>query len=68
MYYLRSQAATQAFQFTVEKQAPEQVDAVIPKVAAVLEASRCDSDDAIVQSQLDRTSCDMEGSCVSCGS
>jgi len=68
MYYLRSQAATQAFQFTVEKQAPEQVDAVIPKVAAVLEASSSDSDDAIVPSQLDGPSCDMEEGCISCGS
>jgi ribonucleoside-diphosphate reductase alpha chain len=68
MYYLRSQAATQAFQFTVEKQAPEQVDAVIPKVAAVLEASSSDSEDAIVPSQLDGPSCDMEEGCISCGS
>jgi len=68
MYYLRSQAATQAFQFTVEKQAPEQVDAVIPKVDAVLEASSSDSDDAIVPSQLDGPSCDMEEGCISCGS
>lgn len=68
MYYLRSQAATQAFQFTVEKQATEQVDAVIPKVAAVVEASSSDSEDAIVPSQLDGPSCDMDDGCVSCGS
>jgi ribonucleoside-diphosphate reductase alpha chain len=68
MYYLRSQAATQAFQFTVEKQAPEQVDAVIPKVAAVVEASSSDSADAIVPSKLDGPSCDMDEGCVSCGS
>jgi ribonucleoside-diphosphate reductase alpha chain len=68
MYYLRSQAATQAFQFTVEKQATEQVDAVIPKVAAVVEASSSDNGDAIVPSQLDGPSCDMEEGCISCGS
>jgi hypothetical protein len=41
---------------------------VIPEAAAVVEASSSDSADAIVPSQLDGPSCDMDEGCVSCGS
>jgi len=59
MYYLRSKAATQAVQFTVEKQGGKSVEPLIDK-----------SQDNILESDIfpEGTSCSMEDGCVSCGS
>jgi ribonucleoside-diphosphate reductase alpha chain len=60
MYYLRSQAATQAVQFTVEKQSAGKVDGgtVVPLELDVTEKER----------QQGFGSCSMEAGCLSCGS
>ncbi|WP_298413183.1 hypothetical protein [Hydrotalea sp.] len=56
MYYLRTQAATQAVQFTVEQQGSNEINPVIP------------STEIINQSQTDAPSCSMQDGCISCGS
>ncbi|HEY8894147.1 MAG TPA: hypothetical protein VIM79_05015, partial [Niastella sp.] len=56
MYYLRTQAAAQAVQFTVEKQGSRQMEPVMPKNA---EASVADDG-------LNGGSCSMEDGCVTC--
>ena len=56
MYYLRSQAATQAVQFTVEKQEKQ--------IAAPVSVNASATDEIIT----DGASCSMEDGCVSCGS
>lgn len=58
MYYLRSQAATQAVQFTVEKQGSEEIVPVIPQTVAI----------DVEATPTDGASCSMEDGCVSCGS
>lgn len=58
MYYLRSQAATQAVQFTVEKQGSEEIVPVIPHTEAI----------DVEATPTDGASCSMEDGCVSCGS
>jgi len=60
MYYLRSQAATQAVQFTVEKQGSQEVAPVIPIISETV------SD--VEPVQTDGPSCSMEDGCISCGS
>lgn len=65
MYYLRSQAATQAVQFTVEKQSSEEMAPIIP-IAAQTPATQIDVD--IEPTQLDGPSCTMQDGCISCGS
>ena len=62
MYYLRTQAATQAVQFTVEKQGNNEIEPVIPSS----ETAQVTSD--VVPTQTDGPSCSMEDGCVSCGS
>jgi ribonucleoside-diphosphate reductase alpha chain len=57
MYYLRSQAAAQAVQFTVEKQGSLQMEPVVPKA---VEAGDNDG--------LNGGSCSMEDGCVTCSS
>jgi ribonucleoside-diphosphate reductase alpha chain len=59
MYYLRSKAATQAVQFTVEKQSDKSVEPLIDK-----------SQDNISESDTfqEGASCSMEDGCISCGS
>ena len=59
MYYLRSKAATQAVQFTVEKQGGKSVEPLISK-----------SQENILESDTfpERASCSMEDGCISCGS
>ena len=59
MYYLRSKAATQAVQFTVEKQGGKSVEPLISK-----------SQENILESDTfpEGNSCSMEDGCVSCGS
>ncbi|GAA4316939.1 ribonucleoside-diphosphate reductase subunit alpha [Compostibacter hankyongensis] len=66
MYYLRTQAATQAVQFTVEKQGGKNFDPVIPKaipetvpVAAAAEAE-------IEPVFVEGAACPTDGSCEAC--
>ncbi len=66
MYYLRTQAATQAVQFTIEKQGSVEMAPVIPQLPAVVE--NINNVDGIVADFTDGASCNMEDGCVSCGS
>jgi ribonucleoside-diphosphate reductase alpha chain len=61
MYYLRSQAATQAVQFTIEKQGSEQLQPVIP----VAEKESQNDIDGIT-TDFSGPSCSMEEGCVTC--
>jgi ribonucleoside-diphosphate reductase alpha chain len=63
MYYLRSQAATQAVQFTVEKQGSKEVEPVIPQI----DKSMTNQSD-VEPTQVDGPTCTMQDGCVSCGS
>ncbi len=65
MYYLRSQAATQAVQFTVEKQGSKEVEPVIPNIA--VHASEQITND-VEPTQTDGPTCSMQDGCISCGS
>ena len=65
MYYLRSQAATQAVQFTVEKQGSKEVEPVIPNMA--VHASEPIIND-VEPTQTDGPTCSMQDGCISCGS
>jgi ribonucleoside-diphosphate reductase alpha chain len=56
MYYLRTQAAAQAVQFTVEKQGSRQMEPVMPKNA----------DASVADDGLNGGSCSMEDGCVTC--
>jgi ribonucleoside-diphosphate reductase alpha subunit len=56
MYYLRTQAASQAVQFTVEKQGSRQMEPVMPKNA----------DASVADDGLNGGSCSMEDGCVTC--
>ncbi len=64
MYYLRSQAATQAVQFTVEKQGSNEIKPIIPVSENKVQAST----DTIEPIQIDGPVCTMEDGCISCGS
>jgi ribonucleoside-diphosphate reductase alpha chain len=66
MYYLRSQAATQAVQFTVEKQATNEVSPVIPTVENAKPNNSNITD--IEPTMTDGPTCSMEDGCISCGS
>jgi ribonucleoside-diphosphate reductase alpha chain len=66
MYYLRTQAATQAVQFTVEKQGSNEINPVIPSTETINQQSQMSND--IEPTQTDAPSCSMEDGCVSCGS
>ena len=66
MYYLRSQAATQAVQFTVEKQGSEEIVPVLPNAEIVNNTAEIVSD--VEPTQTDGPTCSMEDGCVSCGS
>ncbi len=63
MYYLRTQAAAQAVQFTVQKQAANVVDPVIPKVE-----SRSQTTTDVEPTETDGPTCSMQDGCISCGS
>jgi ribonucleoside-diphosphate reductase alpha chain len=56
MYYLRTQAASQAVKFTVENQGGKNMDAVIPEVVA----------DSVAEDVPAGPSCSMEEGCVTC--
>ena len=68
MYYLRTQAATQAVQFTVEKQGGQQMEPMVEKKAEVTTTAA----KATVDSKLDEVEfvegavCTMEEGCVTC--
>lgn len=64
MYYLRSQAATQAVQFTVEKQGSNDVEPMIPHTENIQGQTSTD----IEATQVDGPVCTMQDGCISCGS
>ncbi|WP_207533132.1 ribonucleoside-diphosphate reductase subunit alpha [Desertivirga arenae] len=64
MYYLRTQAASQAVQFTVEKQGGKSMDPLIPK-STEAPGSDLSGIDAL---PVDGLSCSMEEGCLTCGS
>ena len=66
MYYLRTQAATQAVQFTVEKQGSNEIIPLIPTSEIINPKSQ--NIDDIEATQRDLPSCSMEVGCISCGS
>ncbi|MEO8406150.1 MAG: ribonucleoside-diphosphate reductase subunit alpha [Chitinophagaceae bacterium] len=65
MYYLRTQAAAQAVQFTIEKQGSEQMQPLVPTVA-VAEINNNSND--ITTEFTDGATCTMQDGCISCGS
>lgn len=65
MYYLRTQAATQAVQFTVEKQASSDIVHVAQQSTA---ANHTTTASDVVPTQADGPSCSMTDGCLSCGS
>lgn len=66
MYYLRSQAATQAVQFTVEKQGSNEIKPIIP--VSDSKPQHAGTADSIEPVQIDGPVCTMEDGCISCGS
>ena len=66
MYYLRTQAATQAVQFTVEKQGSNEISPVVPSTEIVNQQPQINND--VEPTQTDAPSCNMEDGCISCGS
>ncbi len=66
MYYLRSQAATQAVQFTVEKQGSKEMEPVIPTADSIKQTKESVSD--VEPTQTDEPTCTMQDGCISCGS
>jgi ribonucleoside-diphosphate reductase alpha subunit len=64
MYYLRTQAATQAVQFTIEKQGSDQMQPVIPKAEEKILTNDIDS----ITADFSGPSCSMEEGCVTCSS
>ncbi len=70
MYYLRTKAATQAVQFTVEKQAGKQTEPITSTVN-LKETSSINQPviiNAVEPTQNEGPTCSMEDGCVSCGS
>ncbi len=65
MYYLRTQAATKAVQFTVEKQGGKILEPVVPKFELLQNNDPRDVEPSAVEGGA---SCIMEDGCVSCGS
>jgi ribonucleoside-diphosphate reductase alpha chain len=64
MYYLRTQAAAQAVQFTIEKQASNDIEPVIP----TLEQGAAQNDLDDITTDFNAPSCSMEEGCVTCSS
>ena len=67
MYYLRSQAATQAVQFTIEKQGSEEMQPVIP-IATEAAQEGNNLDDIDISPEMNGQVCTMQDGCISCGS
>ncbi|GAA4458212.1 ribonucleoside-diphosphate reductase subunit alpha [Rurimicrobium arvi] len=61
MYYLRTQAATQAVQFTIEKQGGHEMDPVIPVLPAEALAAASD-----IEADFVAPACTMEEGCITC--
>jgi ribonucleoside-diphosphate reductase alpha chain len=57
MYYLRTQAASQAVKFTVENQGGKAIEAVIPAEM---------TQDQVAEEIVDGPVCSMEEGCISC--
>jgi ribonucleoside-diphosphate reductase alpha chain len=75
MYYLRSQAATQAVQFTVEKQAEEQIDPIMPgdDIPATPDVPNAEINSQsggsdVTATIADGAVCTMQDGCLTCGS
>ena len=70
MYYLRSKAASQAVQFTVEKQGGKTAEPLVePKqLDKVNDDNSLDISAPVDESLLNGGTCTMEDGCVSCGS
>ena len=64
MYYLRTQAATQAVQFTVEKQGSNDMEPVIPTTANGDGLNNTDD----ITVEFSTPSCSMEEGCITCSS
>lgn len=64
MYYLRTQAATQAVQFTVEKQAENDIKPILPDNSNVLQNDVSDIEPVTTDGPV----CTMQDGCISCGS
>lgn len=64
MYYLRTQAAAQAVKFTIDKQANNDIEPVIPKY----NSEQKDNNVADIEVDFRASSCNMEDGCISCGS
>ena len=62
MYYLRTQAATQAVQFTIEKQASTDMEPVIPTVETKQNQNNIED----ITTEFNAPSCSMEEGCVTC--
>lgn len=63
MYYLRTQAAAQAVQFTIEKQVSNDIEPVIP---TIIPEQQNNFDD--ITTDFTAPSCSMEEGCVTCSS
>jgi len=63
MYYLRTQAATQAVQFTIEKQVSNDIEPIIPSVGP---DQNNNADD--ITTEFNAPTCSMEDGCVTCSS
>jgi ribonucleoside-diphosphate reductase alpha chain len=73
MYYLRTQAASQAVQFTVEKQAEETLTPITANTAPMNANSEPSGESAnniddVTADFTPGASCSMEDGCISCGS
>lgn len=66
MYYLRTKAASQAVQFTVEKQGGKSVEPLIDKhnLSVVEDKTAADTEAKIIEGAV----CTMQDGCISCGS
>ncbi len=62
MYYLRTQAASQAVQFTVEKQGGKMVEPLLAQDALAMNANGVE----LATASSDGPSCSMEEGCVTC--
>ncbi len=74
MYYLRTQAATQAIQFTVEKQGNSDISPIVsntdiatPDVAVTNTPPATNAND-VESTQVTGATCSMEDGCLTCGS
>lgn len=66
MYYLRSQAAAQAVQFTVEKQATNNVEPIITQSQVPHQGAQTTTD--VEPTYTEGATCTMQDGCISCGS